>query len=333
MTDFVFQQNVTEGSQLLWGATGVKNLIKRFGDLLKTHTEVSLFSAFTIESRGKNWTLARISTKISGLGSIEDAEISRLEKGLGQSDINLGDLRDGPMAFAIGDAHYHLASISAEASLGYPCLFVWKDVESFRGQGEALISFFVRQVQNESRWYQKLDRTQSLLYTDDLTGIYNSRYLEVVVDNELRRAERFQSQFCLLFIDLDGFKPINDNHGHMSGSSVLQQVANVIQQTVREIDVPIRYGGDEFVVVLLGTTCSQGLIAAERIRQRIAETPFKLEDGTTTHVTGSFGVAAYPEHGQDRDTLLKKADETMYTSKRGGKNRVSVVSDDTSTVT
>ena len=183
----------------------------------------------------------------------------------------------------------------------------------------------VKVLQNEARWLRKLDRTQALLYRDDLTGLFNSRYLEQALDAELRRAERFGNQFCLMFIDLDGFKPINDIHGHLSGSSVLRQVADVLREAVREVDVPIRYGGDEFVVVLLGATCAKGVLAAERVRRRIEAKEFQLEGGGTARITASIGVAAYPEHGRDCKTLLKMADETMYDSKRAGKNRVSVV--------
>lgn len=333
MDPHAFGQQISDGSQLLWGASGFSSLIKRFGDLLKAHTPVTQFTAATVESKGRVWTLKRVATKVSGLTSLDDEALTGLGEALGSADLNLGDLREGATAFVAGKHRYQLAVAPAEASLGFPCLLIWEDTTALSRKSADLIDFFVRQVQNESRWYQKLDRTQSLLYTDDLTGIYNSRYLEVVVDNELRRSERFQSQFCLLFIDLDSFKPINDQYGHLSGSSVLQQVAGVIRETVREIDVPIRYGGDEFVVVLLGATCAQGLLAAERIRKKIAETPFVLEDGTITHVTGSFGVAAYPQHGRDRETLLKKADETMYNSKRGGKNRVTVVDDIVSSAT
>jgi diguanylate cyclase (GGDEF)-like protein len=209
-------------------------------------------------------------------------------------------------------------------------LVIWrpgkaKDLD--QATAAALCDHAVRYVQNESRWHRKLDKTQALIYRDDLTGLYNMRYLEVVLESELRRAQRFPAQFCLLFIDLDGFKAVNDDHGHLSGSSVLKQVADVLRDAVREVDVPIRYGGDEFVVVLLGASPAKGYLAAERVRRRIEQKEFQVEDGGTARLTCSIGVAAYPEHGKDRETLLKVADETMYNSKRTGKNRVTIVSD------
>jgi diguanylate cyclase (GGDEF)-like protein len=210
-----------------------------------------------------------------------------------------------------------------------PVLIVWREpvlgADADGATREALLEHATRTLQHESRWLRRLDEAQAQLYRDDLTGLFNMRYLELALDAELRRAGRFATQFSLLFLDLDGFKPINDVHGHLAGSAVLKQVADVIRDTVREIDVAIRYGGDEFVVVLLGATCAKGLLAGERLRQRLARTAFRVGGGKTAHLTASIGVAAYPEHGRDKATLLRVADATMYAAKRAGKNRVTVV--------
>lgn len=188
-----------------------------------------------------------------------------------------------------------------------------------------VIDFMVRHVQQTCRWFKKLDSTQAMLYQDEVTGVYNYRYLDVALDGELKRLQRFHSPFSLLFIDLDNFKSINDVHGHLTGSSVLRQVGEVIKLAVRDVDTVIRYGGDEFVVVLLGANSRQAFMAAERVRSRVQSTVFRSEERQAIQLTVSIGVASCPEHGRDKKTILKMADETMYISKKSGKNRVMMV--------
>jgi diguanylate cyclase (GGDEF)-like protein len=117
---------------------------------------------------------------------------------------------------------------------------------------------------------------------------------------------------------------VNDRFGHLNGSSVLRQLADVLRDGAREVDSVIRFGGDEFVVLLLGATANTGLLAGERIRRKIENARFFLDDGNHISLTASIGVAAYPEHAKTRETLLKIADEMMYYSKKQGKNRVSL---------
>ena len=117
------------------------------------------------------------------------------------------------------------------------------------------------------------------------------------MDNEISRFERFGESFCVLFIDLDNFKPINDIHGHLSGSSVIKQVGLLLTEDLRTVDSVYRYGGDEFVVLLLGVSLSRGYLVAERIRKRIEKTYFTTVDGAKVKVTTSIGVACCPDHG------------------------------------
>ncbi|NRA43601.1 MAG: GGDEF domain-containing protein [Oligoflexales bacterium] len=212
-------------------------------------------------------------------------------------------------------------------SLGHPkqdsWLCIW-DAVNFKDQDQ--FDCLVQLLQNEAAWYRKLDQTQALLYLDELTGLFNYRYLDVALDSELRRASRYQNSFSLLFIDLDDFKKVNDRYGHLVGSGVLKQFAKVLKEELREVDTIIRYGGDEYVILLLGTNTHVGVVVAERIRKRVAASVFEI-DQHRIKLTCSLGVACYPEHGRSKEKLLRLADETMYQSKRKGKNLVMVVSD------
>lgn len=165
-------------------------------------------------------------------------------------------------------------------------------------------------------------RSTELTVTDDLTKLFNSRYLNVHLRREIKRSKRYGVPVSLIFLDLDGFKQINDSYGHLAGSRALYEVGQVIQDTVREIDVVSRYGGDEFTVILPQTGASGAMIIAERIRRSIADTVFLSEMGRQVRMTASFGVATFPDCGETREDLIQKADQAMYRVKGSGKDGV-----------
>jgi diguanylate cyclase (GGDEF)-like protein len=167
-----------------------------------------------------------------------------------------------------------------------------------------------------------LRRSEDLSVTDDLTKLYNSRYLNAMLRREVERSRRYRTPVSLIFLDLDGFKDVNDRHGHLWGSRTLVEVGEVIRATVREIDVVSRYGGDEFTVILPQTGSEGAFTIAERIRQRIAETPFLEGHGRRVRITASLGIATFPDHGRTKDDLIARADQAMYVAKGQGKNGV-----------
>lgn len=156
---------------------------------------------------------------------------------------------------------------------------------------------------------------------DSLTDLYNRAYFFAVVEREIQRSTRFRRGFCLLMMDLDGLKAVNDRHGHFQGDRVLRGVADVIRASLRQVDTAARYGGDEFVALLPETDPSGAYVVAEKIRQGVSE--LLLEAGEYEVRTSlSIGMVAYPEDGRTADELMINADEAMYGSKRLGKNRV-----------
>lgn len=159
-------------------------------------------------------------------------------------------------------------------------------------------------------------------YTDDITGLYNTRYLEIVLDREFSLAKRNKTPFTVLFLDLDHFKKINDSHGHLVGSRILNEVGQEIKKTLRESDITFRYGGDEFVMVLTQTQLKDALMVAERIRAKIEKKRFLARENMDIRLTASIGVAAYPEHAVSKEQILKAADQALYGSKRETRNRV-----------
>jgi diguanylate cyclase (GGDEF)-like protein len=169
-----------------------------------------------------------------------------------------------------------------------------------------------------------LRRSEELSVTDDLTQLYNSRYLNAALRREVERSRRYRTPLSLIFLDLDGFKSINDRHGHLCGSRALVEVGAVIRATVREIDIVARFGGDEFTVILPQTGCDGARVIARRIRERIAATRYLATHGLEVRVTASLGIASYPEHGVTGEDLVARADQAMYAAKEAGKDRVAV---------
>ena len=169
-------------------------------------------------------------------------------------------------------------------------------------------------------------KAEQLTVTDDLTKLFNSRYLNIYLARELSRCKRHGISLSLLFMDLDGFKGINDIHGHLAGSATLTEVGGILAEAVRDSDIVARYGGDEFVVVLPETPLQGALIIAERIRHSIEQRDFLKEMGIHARLSGSFGVACYPDHAQTPEALVQKADQAMYRVKGRNKNAVEVAS-------
>jgi diguanylate cyclase (GGDEF)-like protein len=165
-------------------------------------------------------------------------------------------------------------------------------------------------------------KVQELTVLDDHTGLFNSRHLRRQLEQEIVRATRFGHPVSLIFFDLDHFKRVNDTHGHQAGSQVLHEVGSLLLKTLRSTDVPVRYGGDEFVILMPETSKDQAVAAARRIGAEIARQPFLANRPYgPLALTASLGVAAFPDDAREPDDLVLRADEAMYRVKatqRGG---------------
>jgi diguanylate cyclase (GGDEF)-like protein len=165
--------------------------------------------------------------------------------------------------------------------------------------------------------------TKRLSEIDELTGVLNMRAFATFAERVSHQAGRYARPFSVLMIDSDSLKQVNDSLGHEAGNRLLRQTVECIQGQLRQTDIIARYGGDEFVALLPETPGSGAAGVAERIRKNVEMTPLVTREQKVT-TTVSIGVACYPNHGMDFETVLEKADQAMYASKAGGKNRVTV---------
>ncbi|RTL42511.1 MAG: diguanylate cyclase [Candidatus Melainabacteria bacterium] len=205
---------------------------------------------------------------------------------------------------------------------GYKC----ESQANWNRDNEAFLKSVADQVATgvtNARLYARVQRQAT---TDGLTGLYNHRTGQEKLAEQLRLAERYQRNLAVVMLDVDHFKSINDNYGHPAGDSVLKAVAKLVKSNCRDVDLPVRYGGEEFLVVLPEVNQEGAAVVAERIRKSLSQEIIHHED-IQISVTGSFGIAAFPEDAHNQQHLLDLADKALYLSKRLGRNQVHTAGD------
>jgi diguanylate cyclase (GGDEF)-like protein len=170
----------------------------------------------------------------------------------------------------------------------------------------------------------QLTRSRDLAMRDDLTKAFNRRFFEAYLDEEIERSRRYGSVFSIIFLDLDDLKMVNNFYGHLTGSRTLQEVAKRILNAVRGIDKVVRFGGDEFCIILPQTDQDQAIAVANRVRKSLTASAFHLDPDVEISITASFGIATYPTHAMTKEGLIRQADAAMYRVKATTKNAVGV---------
>ncbi len=191
-------------------------------------------------------------------------------------------------------------------------------IEEFEGR----LKILKAQIELTGKNIEHYKGIQHLAYVDDVTGLYNTRYLNYILDREIAQSKSTQKSFAILFIDADKFKGVNDTHGHRIGTKLLNELGRHLKNYVREADTVFRYGGDEFVAVLSPCDLGTAQSVAERIRTSIEITSFLAHEGVHFKFTVSIGVALFPDHADSKKAIIDVADKAMYTAKKTTRNRV-----------
>jgi diguanylate cyclase (GGDEF)-like protein len=248
--------------------------------------------------------------------------------------------RGQPHVIADASSDIVCRHVDAEQLTGYRCL-------PLVAQGETVGLFYLEQRQSEVavndqdlraltetvalslvnlRLREKL-RSQSI--RDPLTGLFNRRYLEESLELECSRAERSMQPISIVMVDVDHFKRFNDTFSHEAGDVVLKNIGELLRRSVRQGDVACRYGGEEFVLVLPGTSASEALAVAERVREGAHRLEIVYRNQALGKITVSLGVAVYPTAGETPAELIDAADQMLYAAKNAGRDRVAIFGDDT----
>ena len=224
------------------------------------------------------------------------------------------------LALASAACLAYIVAIAPPGSVGIPPQTV--AIVGINVTALVLLAYVAMVIAREQR--RARDAAIRLSTIDPLTGLFNRTFFFAAVEREIARSARSGRGFCLLMMDLDELKMINDRHGHFFGDRVLRGVGEVIRANGRKIDTAARYGGDEFVVVLPETDPTGAYVLAEKIRLGVADLSVEIS-GTVLQPSVSIGVVSYPDDGTTSDELMITADSSMYRSKRAGKNRVTGV--------
>jgi diguanylate cyclase (GGDEF)-like protein len=246
--------------------------------------------------------------------TIADAACERLASVPPGTSFTLAGGPDEPRALA-------LAVTEGEVTLGLVLALLTGDPDPNQVRSA---EFVCSHLALALRTFGHLKKVEHLAYLDDLTHLYNTRFLDLVLDREMQAGR----PFTVLFLDLDRFKAVNDQYGHLIGSKLLMEVGRVLKACVRDEDVVARYGGDEYVAMLLGIDSGGALKVAERIRRSIEDHVFLSREGLRVRVTASIGLASCPEHTVRKAEVLDLADRAMYRGKRSTRNVVYIASKD-----
>jgi diguanylate cyclase (GGDEF)-like protein/PAS domain S-box-containing protein len=202
-------------------------------------------------------------------------------------------------------------------------IWVWERGRGVEDDGGMVLEGIILDVTERKELEDRLSEMATL---DPLTGQFNRRETERILEEEVARAERYGRKLAVLWVDLDHFKEVNDTRGHAIGDEVLRSVSLRLAESVRTVDTLGRFGGEEFIVVLPEMSVEEAWDIAERLRGRIADEPVRVSDGDPLHMTISVGVAVYPDHADSAQALCDMADRAMYRAKDRGRNRTVVVS-------
>ena len=164
------------------------------------------------------------------------------------------------------------------------------------------------------------DRVRRLSVIDEYTGLYNARFLYQYLENQIKNDPDQEKKFAIIFVDIDNFKEIVDTYGHISGSQVLKEVGQTMSSCIGKKDIPVKYGGDEYVLIFPDINREQAILSVEKILERIRESSYLSQETTPVHLTASFGIAMYPEDAVTPKDILIKADQIMYSVKKSTKN-------------
>ncbi len=310
----------------------IESIFKKYGDILKNVLDVDVFLVYVYKPEKQQ--LHNIYSSSTYFGNEEFINFKFQEVMLNEifqkGDLYINEDLNYNVEFLKEKEEYHIRNLIA---LPFKSIshtsgllvglnkkngknFTPFDIQCLRILGNP---FFL--IYDTLLYYEK---AKKLTITDDLTSLYNFRYLREFLGFEISRSLRYNTPLSILFIDIDNFKNVNDTKGHLVGSAVLVEIGEIFKSMVRDKDAIVRYGGDEFVIILPETSTEGALVLAKRIKDKVEDYIFKGGDDYEIKLTVSIGIATCPNHGINAEKLIKMADTAMYEAKYEGKNKIKI---------
>ncbi|MCK5882904.1 MAG: GGDEF domain-containing protein [Bacteriovoracaceae bacterium] len=229
---------------------------------------------------------------------------------------------EGSISFSHERDHYYSFVLGDWDGQRYFCLFSTTSEKAIQNEILFYLSSFVSKGLRTAYEWRALKEENSLIHIDDVTGLYNQRKLILDLNELITLYSRFSKSFVVLFIDIDHFKDVNDNYGHLVGTQILKELSRVFRDKMRDTDYIYRYGGDEFVIILPDCSSSTGHKIGERLLNIIRNHTFELDGIGDFKLSVSIGVASFPKDSGDWKGILEIADKMMYSAKHQGRSRV-----------
>ena len=305
-------------SELLWKESTLEGLIKSFSKILLHYFELQHVALYRVVLKKKKIQLQTNDELLQSSLRLPSSSLNQIKRIIGNMTLEKDHRIHELLHLSLQEQKFDFVVLGYDPKGLFICLW------DHHLQNKHLLDFLIKQMQYVCQWLLKIDRSQELIYIDELTGLYNYRYLNVILEQEIKRCHRYHTQFSVLFIDIDFFKQINDTYGHTVGSKVLHQVGQELKALVREVDTIIRYGGDEFIIVLLRADKEISQKVAQRICSHIEEKIF-YHQHKMIKLTVSIGITSYKEATIHTKALIEMADQAMYASKRKGRNQISFI--------
>jgi diguanylate cyclase (GGDEF)-like protein len=260
------------------------------------------------------------------LTSSFNSSIGFVEKDLEMDKKLLGDAEDMHQILKTEDSIDYLRSKMLDSFSNFVDTFGTK-TESKKGHLDDIAKDY-NNVNTELEDYKKqvtklqsdLQKYKTESVTDHLTGLYNRKYLDLKLEEEIERFKRHGAPFSIVMVDIDHFKNINDTHGHLVGDQVLKHLAGLIRGNIRKTDFGFRYGGEEFLIMLVNADSRNATHVSEQIRKKLETTNFSLKN-KEFNVTASFGIAQFKKE-EDAESAIKRADDNLYKAKQTGRNKI-----------
>ncbi len=283
------------------------------GRLLVSVTSAAGFAAEVKRLTGRELALERDGVRLGGTIAPPDTDLSPGET----ADLELGGEERRAHLLALGEDGEQALVVGPRRERGLPAVKwpVAALLVAFLLVAVVLAWFLARALTGLH------SRVAEQAVTDPLTGLWNRRRLDRLLVREVERTLRFGHELSMLIVDIDDFKSINDERGHLVGDEALRRVAEVVRATVRSIDVGARYGGDELALLLIETGADGARVVAERLRNSVGNTSVTGSDGEPLELTLSVGVATLPDCAADPESLIDAADRALLAAKRAGKDR------------